>query len=614
MEFDSVCVDTEQGFIDKITHDPPDVILSDHGLPAFDGFTALAIAKSKLPDVPFIFVTGSLGEETAIETFKSGATDYVLKSRLSNLGPAVMRALAQANERRRRKEAEEELRRSEECFRTLVESVRDYAIYMLDAEGRVATWNSGAERIEGYEAEEVIGKPFSIFFSPEEVQSGKPQQVLQAAATEGRYEEEGWRTRKDGSRYWSQVVYAAVRDDNGRLTGFAKVARDITDRKRALEELRRSEELFRKLVEGVQDYAICMLDADGRVISWNTASERIEGYQHEEIVGQHFSYVFSNEDKERGKPEEALKQAQRNGRFEGEVWLVRKDGSGYWANIVLTPLRDADGKITGYSEVIRDITERKRHQEQFRRFNAELERRVVQRTAELEAANKELESFSYSVSHDLRAPLRHIDGFVEMLQRVAAPRLDPDCCSMLKTIDDSAKRMDRLIQDLLTFSRSGRTEMLRTRVNMATLIEKICHDLRPEIGQRKVVWAINPLPEVDADPVLLRQILVNLLSNAIKYTRPLSEARIEMGACDNEEEHVFFVKDNGVGFDPQYASKLFGVFQRLHPAREFEGTGIGLAIVRRIISRHGGRTWAESALGKGATFYFTLPKAPPRAD
>src|SRR6185503_775050 len=327
-----------------------------------------------------------------------------------------------------------------------------------------------------------------------------------------------------------------------------------------------------------------------------------------------FSYVFSREDKERGKPQEILNLARTRGRFEGEVWLVRHDGSGYWANIVLTPLRDGSGNINGYSEVIRDITERKHHQEQLRRFNAELERRVVERTAQLETANKELESFSYSVSHDLRAPLRHIDGFVEMIQRTTGEKLDPDCASMLQVIGDSAKKMDRLIQDLLTFSRMGRTEMLHTRINMSALIDKVREELQPDIATRKVEWKIGALPEIYGDPVLLRQVFVNLLSNALKYSRvrPVAEIAVDCQCADHE--FTFCVKDNGVGFDPQYSNKLFGVFQRLHSAREFEGTGIGLAIVRRIAARHGGRTWGESTLGKGAAFYFTIPKVGSTAE
>jgi PAS domain S-box-containing protein len=607
MDFEASCVETEQAFVVELTEHPPDVILSDHGLPAFDGFAALAIAKRRLPEVPFIFVTGSLGEETAIETFKGGASDYVLKSRLANLAPAVLRALNQARERRLRRQAEEELQRSEQCFRTLVESVRDYAIYMLDRSGHVATWNSGAERIEGYNAEEIIGQHFSIFFTPDEIERDRPREILEIASREGRFHYDGWRLRKDGTRFWAQIVFTSVCDANGNTTGFSKVARDMTEQKRAEEELRCSEQRFRRLVEGVQDYAICMLDAEGRVVSWNTASERIEGYRPEDIVGRHFSYVFSSEDKERGKPEEALERARSRGRFEGEVWLVRKDGTGYWANVVLTPLRDADGRITGFSEVIRDVTERKRHQEQLRRFNAELERRVVDRTAQLESANRELESFSYSVSHDLRAPLRHIDGFVEMLQRTAGSKLDSECSTMLRVISDAAKKMDHLIEDLLTFSRMGRSEMLSTRVDMASLVEKVRVDLREDERGRNVVWKVEPLPKVEGDPALLKQSWMNLLSNALKYSRPKPVAEIQVGCHLSDDEHTFFVRDNGVGFDPQYASKLFGVFQRLHAARDFEGTGIGLAIVRRIIARHGGRTWAESKPGEGATFYFTLP-------
>jgi hypothetical protein len=240
--------------------------------------------------------------------------------------------------------------------------------------------------------------------------------------------------------------------------------------------------------------------------------------------------------------------------------------------------------------------------------NAVLERRIRERTAELEAANKELEAFSYSVSHDLRAPLRHINGFAGLLAKSAAPTLSETDRHYLDLINGSINQMGRLIDDLLDFSRMGRAEMRRTQVDLQDLLEKIIQELQPEIEGRNIVWKKGPLPPVQADPSLLRQVFSNLLFNAIKYSRPRDPAEIEIGCKAGPEETVIFVRDNGVGFDMRYADKLFGVFQRLHRKEDFEGTGIGLANVRRIIARHGGRTWAEGKVNGGATFYFSLPR------
>ena len=262
-----------------------------------------------------------------------------------------------------------------------------------------------------------------------------------------------------------------------------------------------------------------------------------------------------------------------------------------------------------------DITERKRAEAEVRKLTEELERRVRERTAQLEAANRELEAFSYSVSHDLNAPLRHITGFARLLRDDLGPNLRGDGEHSLNQIEDAARQMRRLIEDLLQFSRASRTEWHQTIVPLTPLVQSVIDDLRVDAQSRNVSWKKGVLPEVPADPALLRQVFANLLSNALKFTRPRERAEIEIGTLNgHQEETVIFVRDNGVGFDMRYAAKLFGVFQRLHSSEDFEGSGIGLANVQRIISRHGGRVWAEGVVNKGATFYFSLPRVTPQPD
>jgi len=361
-------------------------------------------------------------------------------------------------------------------------------------------------------------------------------------------------------------------------------------------------------VDGVVEYAIYTLDPEGRVTFWNSGGERLMGYNPEEIIGRPLSCLYTRENGERRQAEQCLREAAEQGHFEEENWRVRKDGTRFWANTLTTALRDESGKLCGFSRISRDMTARRQAEENVRKLNEQLEERVRQRTAELQQANQELEAFSYSVSHDLRTPLRHIDGYTEALQKDVMEKLDEQSRHHLQTISQAAKRMNKLIEGLLAFSRMSRTEMRRTKVALADLVRAARQDLARETEGRKIEWLLGPLPAVSGDPFLLRQVMVNLLGNAIKYTRTKARARIEIGSEETEVETRFLVRDNGVGFDMKHAGKLFGVFQRLHPNDEFEGTGIGLANVRRIIQRHGGRVWAEGKVGGGATFYFSLPK------
>lgn len=996
--FQTKRVETRDEFLHELAQNSPDLILSDHGLPGFDGFSALSLARDRCPDTPFIFVTGSMGEELAIDSLRSGATDYVLKTRISNLVPAVERALRLAEERTRRKQAERELRESEERFRLLISGVKDYALIMLDADGRISSWNAGAELMLGYRGPEVLGRHFDLFYRPQERDDGTPRRDLQVAATTGRFEEEGWRVRQGGVPFWAQVDIRALCTDEGELRGFTQITRDatetkrheeilrkseeryrrlveiypdalivlredeiifvnaaahkllgtthsdqligkaflefvavqsredvtqhlrkaaeqpspitegggplfteqqilrndgteitvemfvtrllfedelavqvilhdvtgqraaatalregearktailetsldaivsvdhhgivrewnsaaerifgypreralgqrletlivppnltekylpgladylmtgaasligrpvevlarrqsgeqfpielaltqipsstppfftafirditdrkhaeealrrsearkaavletaldaiisidhdgkiiewnpaaerifgysrelalgrdmaeliipksnselhrkgltrflqtgrgrmlgnrieitalrangaefpveltitkipgdspliftifmrdITERQRTEEALRKSEERFRLLVEGVDDYGIYMLDTHGRITTWNAGAERIFGYRAQEIIGRRFHRFYSTDDVERKKPDQALAVATSEGRFHDERWQLRKDGTQYWASFVITALRDESGRLTGFSTIARDITQRKRAEDEIRHLNTELERRVQERTAELQAAYQEMEAFSYSISHDLRAPLIHIAGFVEMLKSDLGPMLDEKSGRHLQTICESTENMGRMITDLLTFSRISRAELHKMRFNLGDTVKDVRRDLQAQSQNRKVTWVIPNLPEVYGDPFLLRQALFNLFSNALKFTRHRDEARIEMTVETTDREQIFGVRDNGIGFDMKYVPKLFGVFQRLHPANEFEGSGIGLANVRRIIARHGGRTWAEGVVDGGATFYFSLPLA-----
>jgi PAS domain S-box-containing protein len=409
--------------------------------------------------------------------------------------------------------------------------------------------------------------------------------------------------RKDGA-IMDVEVYSCRFHLEGRPAGLALV-NDITERKRAEEALRQSEERFRLLVERVSDYAIFTLDTVGRVTSWTAAAERIKGYRAEEIIGEHFSCFYPPEDLEQDRPAWALRLAGEEGRCEEEGWRVRKDGSQFWANVVMTAWRDPQGQLIGFWRITRDLTERKLAEDRMRDLNQVLEGQ----TTELEAANAELEAFTYSVSHDLRAPLRHIGGFSTMLAQYFGDRSEPEALHYLQRIQEGTRQMGLLVDDLLQLSRIGRQDVHREMTGLKSIVEEVIQDLQQEIEGRNVEWRIGSLPFVECDPGLIKQVFANLLSNAVKFTRPREHAVIEVGAESKNGQPVLWIRDNGVGFSMKYADRLFGVFQRLHRQQDFEGTGVGLAIVQRIIQKHGGRIWVQAESDRGACFYFTLGKA-----
>lgn len=368
-----------------------------------------------------------------------------------------------------------------------------------------------------------------------------------------------------------------------------------------------NQHLFRLLLD-FKDYAIIMLNQTGHIISWNPGAANVFGYTTAEALGQRLTLFYPAEALQAGAAELALQKAKEKGRVEAEGWLQRKDGTRFFANAILTGISNEDSSFAGFAMVTRDITLQQQLAEENQVLHENLEEKVRQRTAELAVANKELEAFSYSVSHDLRAPLRAIGGYARILQEDYEPQLDAEGKRVINVILDNAKMMGELIDDLLTFSKMSRLEAIYESIDMSRMA-KACADaiLQTEKPDRYSL-TIQALPPCKGDPSMLRQVWINLIGNAVKYSSRKSNPQIEIGMVSDPAANIYFVKDNGAGFDMKYYNKLFGVFQRLHRQDEFEGTGLGLALAKRIVSKHGGEIWGAATLDGGATFYFSIPK------
>ncbi|RYZ97705.1 MAG: PAS domain S-box protein [Sphingobacteriaceae bacterium] len=627
----------------------------------------------------------------------------------------------------------------EKLFRLLVASVKDYAIYLIDTNGHVMTWNQGAEYITGYTDEEIIGQHVSIFYTQNDIQKSEPRSHLNKALKNNIYEDEGWRLRKGGDIFWANVVLTTLYNDKGHLTGFAVVVRDNTERKknednksalnielekRVKENTKKaiaSERKFRKLIENSYD-GIYLLDKNLDIFYRSLSSERINGWSNtaaseydlakmihpddeavvrrmwKEILAKpgvpyfltyrtkhkqgHFIWVecifnnmlhdkdinaivcnFRNVTEKKAAEEEIRKKTEQvedilesitdgfialdnnlcytyaNKKI-GEmlgikpekligrcVWDVFPEAvnsatyhafnkalasrqyishEDYYEPLHLWQENHIYPSPSGLSVFIRNVSERKKAELEILQLNETLEKKVVERTLQLEEVNKELESFSYSVSHDLRTPLRAINGYAMMLKEDFEGKLGDEGNRIINTITNNARLMGQLIDDLLAFSRLGRKALVFYTVDMHALVKSCVRELL-ENEPINYDITLQELPPCEADPGMTKHIWMNLIGNAIKYSAKAAKPIIEIGFIDEGEDVTYFVKDNGVGFDMQYSNKLFGVFQRLHRSGEFEGTGVGLALVKRIIDKHNGTIWADALPGKGAAFYFRLP-------
>ena len=485
-------------------------------------------------------------------------------------------------------------------YRLMVEAVSDYAIFMLDPTGRILSWNIGAQRLKGYTADEVIGRSFEMFYPQDLIDIGLPQRELEGALQLGRIEDEGWRLRKDGSRFWANVVITALHDADGRHRGFAKVTRDLSARREHEELLRQSEELFRLMVEGVRDYAIFMLDPQGHIASWNLGAQITKGYTAEEIIGQHFSVFYPQEQRDRDWPGQELVMALRDGRFEDEGWRLRKDGSRFWANVVITALHDAQGRHRGFAKVTRDLS-------QHRRIDT------------LEHESRHLTRFIAVLGHELRNPLTAIANATTLLSLAeAAPQRVQDVHGVLSR---QVAHLRRLVDDLLDVGRivSGKVHMERTPIRLQEVVAGAVEAIAPEFrkrGQRLDVEA-EPAPLwVLGDRARLAQVLGNLLHNACKFTPEGGQVRVVLARVDAHVE--LRVSDTGCGIAPTELKRVFELFEQGKDAATpgHGGLGIGLNLVHQIVLQHDGEVSAFSTgePGKGAEFVVRLPLVDAPAD
>jgi PAS domain S-box-containing protein len=488
----------------------------------------------------------------------------------------------------------QDLRESERNFRLLVEGITDYAIYLLDPEGHVTNWNKGAERIKGYKAREILGQHISMFYTPEDRAAGLPKRALETARREKHFIAEGWRVRKDGSRFFASVVIDPIFEKR-KLVGFAKITRDITERQNVLTELSKSEIQFKTLVEGVTDYAVYMLDPAGFISNWNAGGVRIKGYTADEVVGQHFSRFYTHADQAAGKPAKALKIAQDTGHYEEEGWRVRKDGSFFWASVVIDPIRNNVGELIAFAKITRDISERKEAQEKLA-----LMQRQLAESQKFDA----LGQLTGGIAHDFNNILMIISGSLNAIRKEVTGE---KALKALQSIEGASQRAASLTSQLLTFAR--RQSLQPQSISLSERIDLLRDMLKSGLGS--MVTLTFDIPDdiwnIEVDPNEFETALVNLVINARDAMPDGGTVTISANNVPDKAQVAISVQDTGVGIPDDVAAKVFDPFFTTKAVGK--GTGLGLSQVHGFAHQAGGSVALESALGEGTTVTICLPKA-----
>lgn len=495
----------------------------------------------------------------------------------------------------------------------MIDAVKDYAIFTLDPTGHIVTWNSGARAIKGYDAAEVVGRHIEIFYGREDRAAGRPRKLLAIAERDGRVEDEGWRYRKDGTRFWADVVISAMRAPDGTLLGFVKVTRDLTERRQLEQLLREREERLRLMIGSIQDYAIFLLDPEGHIASWNPGAERIKGYRAEEIVGRHFSMFYPPEDAAAGRPARELEIARREGRYAEEAWRVRKDGTRFWANVVLAAVRNEQGELVGFTKVTRDMTDRRRQQEEL--LAAEREAAELRVRAErAQEVVRERDEFISIAAHELRTPIAalrlKLDGILRISER-GSPIAEP-ARSRLVVSSRLVNRMSDLVERMLDVSRIvlGQLELDVAPMDLGEVVREIVDELREPSAASGSEVRISLRGDARGtwDRMRLGQVIANLLSNALRYGRGKP---IDIVVEGDGEKVRATVADHGIGMSASDMQRVFGRFERAAPADQYAGLGLGLYISQHVVEAHGGTITVASTPGEGAQFVIELPRERP---